>query len=1343
MKPAARSKHWHVSKPVRAIAYFFGGLFLCYFALVLGFSTSAFRRAALQRTRAKLEEVTGARVEIGRMDINPWAFQVTFYGLVMHGSETGPELPLFVARELVLGASLRTLIDRRTLRLSRLDLEGAAIHLYTRPDGSTNLPGPAAAVAAVRTPPPLPQPNHPVSAVGTPPLQSLQALDDLVDLGVSHFLIAQSSFYWDNREWPLDVSAGGLAVVIRLQHGNYEGSFSAESLHLSNPAVKAPVITASTRLTLGKNLLRLDNVVVRSASLSGNGAITFHWIPSLVSQFSFRAAGEIGPLAGVLLKIGLREGTFTASGEGSYHDGRVDARGRVEGHHIRAPASPLGQNPVELEADYTFEGSKARLPRLTASLLGGTARGAVEVSFASSTPAYTADLDLQDFDVATCIGIVPEGHALLSDFPVESRASGRVRLSGRGARTESLFDLQFGPPATVEGGRKPLTGFLRGSAILAPLPSLEIDAAQFHSAGSTVQIQGATGASSVDLAVQMETTDFSEWKKPAEFLAERSLPAKLDSAATFSGKLTGSPAHLTVTGHFATGNFEYAGSKWAGLQATVSFSPDELRVRSGHLLGAGSTFTFDSTVALQNWQYVSGEPFELSARATKTSIQGLREVLGIQTPLSGEVNGEVQVKESHNQLAGNASFIVSSGSYNGERFDSLDAGISTDGNVWKVTRFTLKKDQGKMTASGSFDPGAQTLSGHAQGSNFSLAGFRRLQNLAPAGGEAGFGGTLGFDLDFQGAVKNPSVRGNVQVQGLEVGSIALGQLSAHLQAGGNQATLQGKLEGPGGTFDFQGSSPMGSWQNLDWPVTASAHYTGLRLDPWMRALGLAAPLGTVEASGEVDYSGTLGGTPAKVKSEVQSVQVKFTGLEWKNDHPFDISLEKQHFEITPFNLEGPSTEFRFQGSADLGAVGTLNLQAEGQIDAQFLHVFDPALLTTGRFGLQVNVQGSFRQPLLYGTLKVNDVSLGYPGLPLRLAGLNGDINLEGDRLTVRSLRSEAGPATIGISGSATLSGTPRYNLQAQVSHVRVAYPVQFVSVISGTIRLSGTPGAGVLSGDLGVEQMFVGQNFNVLNWASALASQPATTLEGSPLSSGVRMDVRVSTSPTVSVESRDLSAVASIDLSLRGTLADPIVFGNVHIQSGQAVLRQTNYKLSHGDVILANPLHTEPVLDLEATTRIQQYDLVLRITGPADNPNISYRSDPPLSTPAILALLAFGYSSQDQLMANTGRSSFSTQGASALLSQALSSQVSSRVTRLFGLSRISIDPNPISTGGTQVTVEERIARDFTITYVTTTGGIVERIIKVEWDLSDTMSLLGIRDQNGVYGFELDFRKRFK
>jgi translocation and assembly module TamB len=488
----------------------------------------------------------------------------------------------------------------------------------------------------------------------------------------------------------------------------------------------------------------------------------------------------------------------------------------------------------------------------------------------------------------------------------------------------------------------------------------------------------------------------------------------------------------------------------------------------------------------------------------------------------------------------------------------------------------------------------------------------------------------------------------------------------------------------------------------------------------------------------------LGSTPLKVSTQVQELNLRFADLKWKNDKPFAIELAGRRINLTPFELLGPATRFQVQGSAALGPPSELNLTADGEIDSAFLHLFTPGLLTTGHFDVQAQVRGTLDRPSVFGSLHIHDVSLGYPRLPLQVAGLNGDVDLEGDRVTIRNLRAESGPASVTITGGAVLSGTPRYNLRADLNSLRVDYPIQFTSVLSGSIHLSGTPGAGVLSGDLTVAQMFVGQNFNVLNWASALENQPAIVTGTAPaIASGVRLDVHVASAPVVSIESHDLNAVATIDLDLRGTITDPVAFGNVHIQSGQAVLRQSNYRLSRGDITMSNPQRTEPVLDLEAKTRIERYDLILRITGPADHPSISYRSDPPLSTPSILALLAFGYTSQDQLIGQTGRSNLSAEGANALLTQALSTQVSSRITRLFGLSRIGVDPNPSSLGGARVTVEEQLRRDFTITYVNTTGGIEERIIQVEWDATDNISLLGIRDQNGVYGLELDFRHRFK
>jgi translocation and assembly module TamB len=143
---------------------------------------------------------------------------------------------------------------------------------------------------------------------------------------------------------------------------------------------------------------------------------------------------------------------------------------------------------------------------------------------------------------------------------------------------------------------------------------------------------------------------------------------------------------------------------------------------------------------------------------------------------------------------------------------------------------------------------------------------------------------------------------------------------------------------------------------------------------------------------------------------------------------------------------------------------------------------------------------------------------------------------------------------------------------------------------------------------------------------------------------------------------------------------------------------------------------------------------------------LAYRSDPPLPEADILSLLALGFSRQQEEMAASGSRPSSNVGASALLSEVLSSEVSGRVERLFGVSHIKIDPNvgaPGNSGGARVTVEQQVTRDFTLTYVTNTASSQYRIIQFEWAVSESTSLIGVRDQNGIFGVEVRFRHRFK
>src|SRR5258708_29755246 len=130
---------------------------------------------------------------------------------------------------------------------------------------------------------------------------------------------------------------------------------------------------------------------------------------------------------------------------------------------------------------------------------------------------------------------------------------------------------------------------------------------------------------------------------------------------------------------------------------------------------------------------------------------------------------------------------------------------------------------------------------------------------------------------------------------------------------------------------------------------------------------------------------------------------------------------------------------------------------------------------------------------------------------------------------------------------------------------------------------------------------------------------------------------------------------------------------------GEVYFSGTKYSLERGDVTSINPLTTTPVLDLQATTRIRDYDVTLNLNGQIDRPSVTYRSEPPLPTADIIGLLAFGQTSEESAQLNQSQSAFNSETSNAILSAALKATVNNRLQKLFDDSRIKIDPHYFTT----------------------------------------------------------------
>jgi translocation and assembly module TamB len=182
-----------------------------------------------------------------------------------------------------------------------------------------------------------------------------------------------------------------------------------------------------------------------------------------------------------------------------------------------------------------------------------------------------------------------------------------------------------------------------------------------------------------------------------------------------------------------------------------------------------------------------------------------------------------------------------------------------------------------------------------------------------------------------------------------------------------------------------------------------------------------------------------------------------------------------------------------------------------------------------------------------------------------------------------------------------------------------------------------------------------------------------------------------------------------------------------------------------------NPNKIEPILNLSMVTKARGVEVTLNVSGPVNNMNLSYQSDPPLPFSEIVGLLAAGKSptSDAVLLAQqpaTPPQNFQQMGESALLSQAVANPISGQLQRVFGVSQLKIDPT--FTSGSELpqarlTLQQQIASGLTFTYITNLTRTDSQIVRVEWALNPQWSLIATREENGLFGVDFFYKRRFR
>ena len=717
-------------------------------------------------------------------------------------------------------------------------------------------------------------------------------------------------------------------------------------------------------------------------------------------------------------------------------------------------------------------------------------------------------------------------------------------------------------------------------------------------------------------------------------------------------------------------------------------------------------------------------------------------------PVTGTIALDAHAAGTLRNLNGGGTIALTNGIAYGEPYQSVNVALTVQGKDIEASQLTVKLHGMTIAGNGGFDYGNEHLHAHIQGNNLQLSKFTTVQNA-----KVDADGTISLVLDANGTVEQPGLKAQVKLANVVVQGKPIGEANLDAHSEGKivfyslRSTLVGAQVAADGQTDLTGN----------YQTTAKLTLAGLDIG---KPLALFQPGGLKAQSdiaGVITVSGPLK-TPQALSGLAQfsNFVVTSQGLTFQAAEPLTIGLKNGLATLDQVHITGPDTDLRASGTAQVfGAIDPQDRparletrQAQRQRQRQRQHGARPHLRPRPDHQRQGHLRGRrrrrHRRPRALGQGAVRQRKPRRRRHPNGLSQVNGTLNFTQDRLIVQQLTAMTGGGKLNIGGFLTYRNGVYADLTATGDVVRVRY-AGLSATANTSLRLQGGPQSALLSGNILLTRFGVGADVDFAAFAGAGGVQAPP--DPSAATNKIRLDVHVTSAPQLDFQNSYAKLAGTVNLVIRGSVAEPSVLGQIQITDGSATFAGTKYQLQRGTIYFTNPVRIDPTIDLDVTARVETYDVTVGLHGTADNLKPTYRSEPPLSEADVFSLLALGRTQEEsQLYQEQQVAAGTDPTTSSLLGGALNATVSSRVSKLFGVGSVKIDPSYVGTLGNssaRITVQQQLSRQLTLTYATNVNSQAQQLIQVQYDLNANASIVAARDESGVFSIVYKIRRRYK
>lgn len=1175
--------------------------------------TGFVERPAARLLEAGLEVLTGERVVVGTLDLDPLTQGVQINGLIIsHVDDSGHADPIVTVGAISArvgfpwgGGWIRTLEIERPVVSLHIDEDGLREFRNARiSTGRTELPWNRIHLANARL-----DLDTPVGSILLEGLEAETIAGDEVDITVQTARL---------RAGDLDEVARTVSAQrVRLSpNGVVVPQFEIESEHVE--------VSGSIDATFGGEL---------------KGDLTAGVTLSLLNVLAQEGENFDG-LAGITVAL-----------SGTVREPKADGKAWVRDFEYKDVRRPEKPRVVKLEwmvADVSWERRRLDLRDAVLDLGDGELELQVQVDLVSQ--AIQVNGTLVDMDFRKALRQVGGHRNAWTTFQgdgefVLAGVVNPLRLAGSFALDMSDLDAGSGPPEDPQ----------TKTVLAIPALSLEgavdiskdgawVDARQFtagRTSGSFDAFIGTTTKGPLDLRFKFDPLDLRTIR-PLNDLG-------LYGRGPVSGVLAGPYNGLQLSANGSLRGFELVGLRLADV-ATIEVKSKDLKTlefpRFTASLGA-------SKARGQAEIVVSKDPqIEVSVEILEGRIGDLVGVGGSSLDwLNGKVAGMFTMTGDPSKPDGEVALEFRDVDVLGESFPAGSLSGWLDAGTMRVGQLSLDRWNGEegLLVRGSVERD-WTSNLAVTGTGFRLARLNALErNKMPVDG------SLSLDVVIQGSLIDPEPAGRIALRNTVFSGHEVPSSTIHFEHGEDGIDLKGTVVGTGLTFT--GLVP-------DNPEVLFEIDADLQAFPLHTVYPVAADGTPVKANltGTAQFTGfpSSDGPVVDVVGRGRALQVGWDRHTLHSIGPWDFASTGRSMQLSGFRMQGPGTDISWDLSSDKD--GVLSGNGGGVADADLARmVVDGLTRADGPVGLDIGVGGTIRTPEWHVKAALLGVTVQGDWFPHPVEGLTGVVDVFPDSTYFRRLdykardkdwlervpllsdnlaalaRHDGIHGTIG-GGALTLRGgykatnwrPEQYEIQAELKGGRVQFIEELPPVKGDAIMtFDGPADDALLSGSIDVAEMVLSERITWEEWMLEFSDDLGSDAVIGDGPAAFSMDISLKSDDTIRVQNNVGDLIAGGEMRVVGDTNQPGLVGSVVAKSGGRMhLKEREFEVARAEIHFVDPYAFDPELDLLLNTTVRsredEYAVTYRVSGTFEDWRAETRSEPNLPQADVNALLLFG-----------------------------------------------------------------------------------------------------------------------